>query len=218
MIAVVAGGTGLVGRFLLEILDADPAFTEVRALSRRAQKSDLKKVKWVEVNFDEPQSLDAACDGVNVAFCCLGTTIKKAGSQEAFRKVDHGYVIAFAKAAKKGRAAQFHTVSAIGASAKSSVFYSRVKGEAEEAVQGMGFKSLGIYQPSFLEGPREEPRLGEKIGGVAMKLLSPLMLGGLSIYKPIHVKTVASAMVAMAGKHKGGKFTYPEMMAVDAAG
>lgn len=213
MIAAVAGGTGLVGSYLLEILDADPNFTEVRALTRRAQKSNFTKVKWVEVAFDDQAALERACAGADVGFCCLGTTIKKAGSQEAFRKVDHGYVLAFAKAVKAGGAAQLHTVSAIGASAKSGVFYSRVKGEVEEALARMDFQTLGIYQPSFLEGPRQESRMGEKIGGVVMKALSPLMLGGLKVYKPIHVKTVAAAMAEAARQKNEGAVTYqyPEM-------
>ncbi len=213
MIAVVAGGTGLVGSFLLKFLDADPTFTEVRALTRRAQESQFAKVNWVQVNFDDQISLNVACSAADVAFCCLGTTIKTAGSQEAFRKVDHDYVLAFAKAVKAGGAAQFHTVSAIGASAKSSVFYSRVKGEAEEALKKMDFKTLGIYQPSFLEGPRQESRIGEKIGGVAMKVLSPLMMGSLKVYKPIHVKTVAAAMSRAAIEARAGTqvLQYKEM-------
>lgn len=213
MIAAVAGGTGLVGSFLLDILDADPAFTEVRALTRRPQKSNFTKVKWVEAKFDDQAALDKVCAGVDVGFCCLGTTIKKAGSQKAFRKVDHDYVLAFAKAVKAGGAAQFHTVSAIGASAKSRVFYSRVKGEVEEVLTRMDFQSLGIYQPSFLEGPRQESRMGEKIGGVLMKALSPLMLGGLKVYKPIHVKAVAAAMTEAARQKIEGAVTYqyPEM-------
>ncbi|MFN2424532.1 MAG: NAD(P)H-binding protein [Cryomorphaceae bacterium] len=213
MKAVVAGGTGLTGGFLLRALEENAEYTEVTAISRRLPDEKFEKVKWAVIDLNDNQALAEACKGADVAFCALGTTIKAAGSKEAFRKVDFEYVKAFAEAAREGGCRQFHVVSAIGASAGSSVFYNKVKGEAEEALREIGFDTLGIYQPSFLKGPRAEPRLGEKIGGAVMNLLSPIMAGGLKKYKPIHVNTVARAMAAAALEKQAGVsvFTYSEM-------
>ncbi len=214
MKAVVTGGTGLVGSFLLKALEAEPFFAEVVVLTRRIPGGDWSKTKWRTADLGESKALEQTCAGADVAFCALGTTIKKAGSQEAFRKVDYEYVINFAQAAKKAGVKQFHVVSAVGASAKSSMFYSRVKGEMEEAINGLGFEGIFIYQPSFLEGPREERRLGERIGGAVMQLLSPLFAGKAAKYKPIHVRTVAYAMLnnALQGERGIHVMQYREMI------
>ena len=192
----------------MQALENNGRYTEVNAIARRIPDEKFEKVKWTVLDLNDPKALNEACKGADVAFCALGTTIKTAGSKEAFRKVDFGYVKAFAEAARECGVRQFHTVSAIGASADSSVFYSKVKGEAEEALRNIGFDTLGIYQPSFLKGPRSESRLGEKIGGAVMNLLSPLMLGGLSVYKPVHVNTLAKAMAAAALDNESGVRVY----------
>jgi uncharacterized protein YbjT (DUF2867 family) len=133
---------------------------------------------------------------VDEAFCCLGTTIKKAGSQEAFRAVDHDAVLAFAKAAKQAGTRSFLVVTALGADTRSRVFYNRVKGEVQEALKGVGFESLVILQPSLLLGERAESRPGERAAIVASRVLAPLLRPLAS--RPIEAHTVARAMLALA--------------------
>ncbi len=212
MKAVIAGATGLIGTFLVDRMKTDKDVMTVTALTRRDGKQ-VGKVAWTKVDFDKSADLEKACAEADHAFCCLGTTMKTAGSKEAFRKVDHDYVIAFAKAAKSQGIESFSVVSAIGSDANSSVFYNKVKGEMERDLENIGFESLHIFHPSLLLGPREESRLGEKIGTVGMKLVSPLMMGSLTKYKPIHVKTVASAMLRLAKAPQKGvhHFEYDEM-------
>jgi uncharacterized protein YbjT (DUF2867 family) len=212
MKAVIAGATGLIGTFLVDRMKTDKDVMTVTALNRR-DGEQVGKVAWTKVDFDKSADLEKACAEADHAFCCLGTTMKTAGSKEAFRKVDHDYVIAFAKAAKSQGIESFSVVSAIGSDANSSVFYNKVKGEMERDLENIGFESLHIFHPSLLLGPREESRLGEKIGTVGMKLVSPLMMGSLTKYKPIHVKTVASAMLRLAKAPQKGvhHFEYDEM-------
>jgi uncharacterized protein YbjT (DUF2867 family) len=215
MKAVIAGATGLIGTFLVDQMKKDKDVSTVTALSRRDKEKE-GKVDWTKVDFDKSTDLENACEGADSAFCCLGTTMKTAGSKEAFRKVDHDYVIAFAEAAKSKGIESFSVVSAIGSDPSSSVFYNKVKGEMENDLENIGFESLHIFHPSLLLGPREESRLGEKIGTVGMKLVSPLMMGSLTKYKPIHVKTVAGAMLKLAKAPEKGvrHFEYEEMMII----
>ncbi|MCZ4408735.1 oxidoreductase [Cryomorphaceae bacterium 1068] len=212
MKAVIAGATGLIGTFLVDRMKTDKDVMTVTALTRR-DGEQVGKVAWTKVDFDNLDDLKNACDGASHAFCCLGTTINTAGSKEAFRKVDHDYVIDFAKAAKSQGIERFSVVSAIGSSADSSVFYNKVKGEMERDLENIGFASLHVFHPSLLLGPRKEDRLGEKIGTVGMKLVSPLMMGSLTKYKPIHVKTVAGAMLRLAKSPEKGvqHYEYDEM-------
>lgn len=208
MKAVVAGGTGLTGSFLLRALSESGAFTEVTALTRREKTSDDPKITWRTVDFSDRDSLHRACAGADAAFCALGTTIAKAGSKEAFTKVDRTLVLNFAEAAKAAGCENFCLISAVGASSHSRVFYSRVKGETEDALRDLGFASLGLFRPSFLEGPREERRIGEKIGGGMMTLFSPLMAGSYAQYRPVHVKILAEAMIGAALEKKPGNSVY----------
>jgi len=212
MKAVIAGATGLIGTFLVDLMKSDKDVVTITALTRREREQE-GKVDWTKVNFDKSVELENACASANHAFCCLGTTMKTAGSKEAFRKVDHDYVIAFAKAAKSHGIERFSVVSAIGSNPESSVFYNKVKGQMEGDLEKIGFESLHVFHPSVLLGPREENRLGEKIGTVGMKLISPLMIGPLTKYKPIHVQTVAGAMLKKAKSPAKGvrHYKYGEM-------
>jgi uncharacterized protein YbjT (DUF2867 family) len=139
-----------------------------------------------------------------VAFCALGTTIATAGSKEAFYQVDHDLVLAFAKNAKAAGASTFVLVSSVGAEARSSNFYLKVKGEIEKDLESIGFNSLIILRPSMLMGERKEFRLGELIGKGAMTLFNPLMFGSLSKYKGIQGKTVAKAMLRLGKENLKG--------------
>lgn len=192
--ALVAGASGLVGGLLLEALLESSLYREVCSLGRRALPLQHPKLSQRTVDFGrlDTESLPAADD----AFCCLGTTIKKAGSQEAFRAVDHDAVLAFAKASRKAGARRFLLVSALGADSRSRIFYNRVKGETEEHLAAVGFESLVILRPSLLLGERAESRPGERAAVVMTKVLGPLLrpFGG----RPIEARTVARAMLALA--------------------
>ena len=192
--ALVAGASGLVGGLLLDALLESPLYREVCSLGRRPVSQQHPKLTQRTVDFAR---LDAeALPASDEAFCCLGTTLKKAGSQEAFRAVDHDAVLAFARAARKAGARRFLVVTALGADAGSRVFYNRVKGEAEEALKGVGFETLVILRPSLLLGDRAESRPGERAAIVVSKALAPLLrpFGG----RPIEARTVARAMLWLA--------------------
>jgi uncharacterized protein YbjT (DUF2867 family) len=192
--ALVAGASGLVGRYVLDLLIGAGEYDRIIAVGRRPL--DVEHAKLVEVitSFDALDKLAEPLRGDD-AFCCLGTTMRRAGSREAFRAVDHGAVLAFAWAAQRGGAKRFFTVSALGADPESRVYYNRVKGETEVALGVLGFSTLGIFRPGLLRGPREEFRLGEKLGAAALALAEPLMFGAARRYRSIHAATVARAMV-----------------------
>jgi uncharacterized protein YbjT (DUF2867 family) len=199
MKAAIAGATGLIGSHLLELMKADPALESVQVLSRRPLELP-PKFTVVTGDLMHP-SLGPA---VEVAFCALGTTMAKAGSKEAFYHVDHDLVLAFAKAAKDAGAEKFVLVSSIGADAGSGNFYLKVKGETENDLQALGFRSLIILRPSLLMGDRSDFRFGERISQGAMTVLGPLMLGPLTKYRGIHGRTVAKAMLRLAKEELPG--------------
>src|SRR5262249_6245579 len=141
-------------------------------------------------------------------FCCLGTTIKVAGSQAAFKKVDYEYPATVAHLAHQQGAKQFLIVTAMGANKSSMIFYNRVKGEVEEAVKKIPFQAIHIFQPSLLLGERKEHRAGEKMGEFFMGLTSALFIGPLKKYKAIEGRAVAGAMVKCANENSKGVFTH----------
>jgi uncharacterized protein YbjT (DUF2867 family) len=199
MNAAISGATGFIGNHLIELLKNDSVFDKIDVLSRK--QLDLPEKFNVLVNSDiGAQKLE----NVDVAFCALGTTIKTAGSQEAFYYVDHDLVLAFAKNAKEAGAKTFVLVSSVGATPKTSNFYLRVKGETERDLQDIGFESLIILRPSMLMGERKEFRFGELVGKGVMTVFNPLMIGGLSKYRGIHGKTVAKAMLKLGKENLPG--------------
>jgi uncharacterized protein YbjT (DUF2867 family) len=193
-IAIIAGATGLVGRNLIELLLASPRYAQVHAIGRRAPAIVHEKLHVIASDLQSVPPLPAIDD----TFCCLGTTIKKAGSQAAFRAVDFDMVLNFAKAAKQAGAKRFLVVSSLGANAKSSVFYNRVKGETEDALKEIGFESLTIFRPSLLVGDRAEARLGERVGIKVFSALAPLMIGPARKIRPVEAETVACAIAMTA--------------------
>lgn len=195
-IALVAGGSGLVGSRLIDELLAEEDWEHVVALGRRPLGRRSAKLMERVVDFsklDEEGSIWA-----DAAFCCLGTTLKKAGSQDEFRRVDQGYILAFARLAKRSGVKRFILVSTAGANAKSPVFYSRVKGEIEEQVEALGFEGLDILRPSLLLGERGESRPLEKLAMKVLPWVSSLMVGPLAPYQPVKAETVARAMLGAA--------------------
>ena len=165
---LLAGATGLTGEHLLDRLLNEPTITRVLAPSRRP----LAKHPHLENPVGDPSVFLPELKGrVDIAFCCLGTTIKLAGSQEAFRAVDHDMVVAFAKRAREMGARHLIVLSAIGADPKSSVFYNRVKGEMEQSLRAQGWPQLTIARPSLLIGERTEPRLAEQLAAPLSRLI-----------------------------------------------
>ncbi len=202
--AIIAGATGLTGQQLLKQLLADARYTEVHALARKHALAPHAKLVEHIVDFAALPKLPKVDD----VFCCLGTTIKVAGSKAAFRTVDFDYVMNVASAAKKSGAQRFIAMSSLGADAQSRVFYSRVKGEMEEALQELGFAELHIFQPSFLVGERAESRPGERLGITAFQIISPLLLGPARKYRAIKSADVARAMISAACSQKAGAHVY----------
>ena len=186
----LAGATGLVGKEILEGLVADPSVAAIHVLGRRALEAPPAKVVPHVVDFRALPALPR----VDEVFLALGTTIKVAGSQEAFRAVDFDANLAVARAALAAGARRAGLVSAMGASAKSGIFYSRVKGELEDALAALAFEGLVIARPSMLAGDRaslgQPERRGEKIALVISRLLGPLF--------PANYRSVAAADVAKA--------------------
>ncbi|ALE90908.1 oxidoreductase [Pseudomonas versuta] len=165
---LLAGATGLTGEHLLDRLLNEPTITRVLAPSRRP----LAKHPHLENPVGDPSVFLPELKGrVDIAFCCLGTTIKLAGSQEAFRAVDHDMVVAFAKRAREMGARHLIVLSAIGADPKSSVFYNRVKGEMEQSLRAQDWPQLTIARPSLLIGERTEPRLTEQLAAPLSRLI-----------------------------------------------
>jgi uncharacterized protein YbjT (DUF2867 family) len=214
--ALLAGATGLVGGHLLRRLLAEPRYRQIIAVSRKELGIEHPKLRALITGFDAVEAAIAGLgETVDDAFCALGTTIKATGSREAFLRVDFGYVVAFARAARAAGAQRLMLISAIGASARSAIFYLRVKGETEEAVAALGYPALHIFRPSLLLGRRTESRPREALGMALAPFLNPLMLGRAKAYRGIPADTVAAAMITAAGTGRTGRHihTYADMMA-----
>jgi uncharacterized protein YbjT (DUF2867 family) len=207
-VALVAGGSGLVGSKLLPILLSAPEFGRVNALTRRALPADNPRLANRVVRFDTPLQSQLKALQCNDAFCCIGTTMRNAGSQAAFRAVDHDLVIQFAKFAQSTGVERFVLVSSVGASVSAKNFYLRVKGETEKALEALRFRSLDILQPSMLLGSRRELRPLEVLVHPAMLIISPLLLGKWSRYRAIAAETVAAAMYGTVRTQRRGVFRY----------
>lgn len=163
MIAIIIGSTGLTGSFLVRKLLADSAITTVISVSRRPLT--ISNAKLTEVLISDLAELSAIESklGSELYFCCLGTTIKMAGSKENFEKVDYDAIVAFAQVAKAHDAKSLMLISAMGANPSSMFFYNRVKGRTENDVKALGLRSLIIFRPALLVGPRQGFRLSESI-------------------------------------------------------
>lgn len=194
--AILIGATGLVGKQVLQLLLASPVYAKVIAVSRKAIMPHPKLVNRV-IDLD---NLAESLKGVRAddAFCCLGTTIKQAGSKAAFHKVDYSYNLEFAHAVKQNGGRHFLLVSALGAFPKSLVFYSRVKGLLEQDIASLGFERLSIFRPSLLLGEREENRLAENLAARIAPLVEPFLRGPLRTVQPIQGAVVAAGMVGAA--------------------
>ncbi|WP_410513293.1 oxidoreductase [Paenibacillus sp. BR2-3] len=197
-IAMVLGATGLVGKAVTEALLGSGGWDEVRVLLRRPLDQKHPKLKQTLMNWEQLEQYEDRFSGVTAVFCCLGTTIRTAGSQSNFERVDLHYPLQAAAIAKKKGVKQFLAVSSMGANPKSRNFYSRTKGRTEEGLVAVNFQGLHLFRPSLLLGPRTEYRLGERVAGRLMKALDFLMVGKGAKYRAIQGTTVARAMIKIA--------------------
>jgi hypothetical protein len=198
--AVVAGATGLVGSELVRQLLEDEAYGTVVSLVRRKTGHAHPKLREIITDYRAlvAGNGEPTADGLDLAgadvFCALGTTIKKAGTQAAFREVDYDYPLALGRLAKAQGAARFLIVTSLGADPASRIFYSRVKGEVEEALRQLELPALDLFRPSLLLGKRQEFRFGERVAAAIMPWFSAL----LGKYRPVHAREVAAAMIRAA--------------------
>lgn len=205
--ALIAGASGLVGHHLLNLLQDSNYYDTVYVLSRRSLGLSHPRVKELLIDFDELPN--AQLPEVEDVYCCLGTTMKKAGSKEAFRKVDYQYPLELAQKAASAGASQYLLITALGANKNSYFFYNQVKGEVEEEISKVSqFKKIAIFRPSLLLGERQENRTGEGLAMRIMRWVKPLMKGPLRKYRPIHSRTVANGMFQVARKDVRGVHIY----------
>jgi uncharacterized protein YbjT (DUF2867 family) len=188
--AIIVGATGLIGKQLTQLLLEDKRYSEIKLLVRRPIETQNEKLKVIIFDFDDPDTSVVTADEI---FCCLGTTIKTAGSQSAFLKVDFEYVLNIARKGFENGVIKFAMISSMGASKDSRVFYNK-KGQIEEAVIQIGFEGCYILRPSLLLGERSESRPGEQIGKFFMTAFSFLIP---KKYKAIKAEQVAKAMIAI---------------------
>lgn len=205
--AVLAGASGLIGSKLLNILLQEPYYDEVLILVRKELPVSHKKLIQLVIDFDKLDDRAAAITG-HAVFCCLGSTIKKTPDLAMYRKIDHDYPLKLAQLARQSDVEQYHLVSAIGANNHSSNFYTKMKGEVEDAIEKVGLHCLHIYQPSVLTGGRTESRPMERFTIALMKVIDPFLVGGLKKYRSISAGTVARAMFNESIKKQEGVFVH----------
>ncbi|MGB6409411.1 MAG: NAD(P)H-binding protein [Planococcus donghaensis] len=206
--ALLAGASGLVGKELLHILLNSSNYSQVIILVRQPLEIAHEKLQQVTTDFDKLEEYAKYFD-VDDVYCCLGTTIKKAGSQEAFKKVDYDYPLKMAELAASQQAKNFLVITALGADSTSRVFYSRTKGQLQLRLKKIGLTALHIFQPSLLLGDRKEFRLGEKAAASLSPVYSRFLKGKMEKYKPVEAKSVALAMYEVAQIERTGNYTYP---------
>jgi uncharacterized protein YbjT (DUF2867 family) len=202
--ALVMGATGLVGMELLKQLIDNPEYYERYVVGRRAPALLSPKITFRAIDLSEIGTLPFT--DVDDVYCALGTTIKKAGSQNAFRLVDFDAVVDLAHWAKIADVKHFAMVSSIGAKATSKNFYLRTKGQMEQRVMQIGLQSLIIVRPSLLLGKRNEMRLGEKLGQWLSTIMNPLLWGKLKKYQSVKASKVANAMIAYSQSKFGDTY------------
>ena len=215
--ALLIGATGLTGGRCLDALLASEAYERIIVFTRRPLGREHPRLIETIIDFDKLEEIEPF--PVADVFCAMGTTIAKAGSQHAFLKVDFEYPRIIAERAAAAGSQQFLLVSSVGADAKSSNFYLRVKAELEKAVSARSFESVSIFRPSFLIGARGEFRLTDVFAGPSMHAAQFAMIGKFRKYRPIRADAVASAMVSAARQCKPGRriYHYDEILALAGA-
>lgn len=209
--AALLGATGLVGGELLKLLLGGGEYGAVTAIVRKPLPEHAKLRQIVLDDFaqmDRHAEAAGAFAGAEDVYCCLGTTIRQAGSQERFRLVDYAYPLKAAVLAKEAGAQRYLLVSAMGANAASGIFYSRVKGELETAIRALALPMVSIVRPSLLLGNRQQFRLGERVTAAVAGPLLPLMSGRLLKYRPIEAADVAAVMYRVGQMYTPGVNVY----------
>lgn len=201
--ALLLGATGLVGGHVLDLLLDDPAYGRVVVLARRPADRHHPRLEQHTVDLGRLDEHAVRFD-VDDVFCCLGTTIRAAGSREAFRRVDHDYVVDAARVAAGAGARRYLLVTAAGADSRSRFFYNRVKGDAEAGVRAQPFEGVVILRPSLILGPRAERRAAEALAQRIAPALGRVMVGPLRRYRAVHARTIARAMVRLAKERTRG--------------
>ena len=205
----IAGGTGLIGGFLLKDLLADIYIDEVIAPSRKTLSINNTKLINENIDLGNISALEYAMKDVTDVFCCLGTTMKVAGSKSAFEKVDYTYCLNLAIAASNvSQNINFYIVTAMGSDLNSGIYYNQVKGNLENELGKLPLKSLNIFRPSLLMGNRKEVRVGEKIGILFAHLINPLLVGPLKNYRGIDASKVAKFMYLRSLEVNCGRKTW----------
>ena len=195
--ALIFGSSGLVGQQLVQQLIQNNSYQKIKLFVRKKPNIQNSKIEFIETKFDNLEILLPDIKGDD-CFFCIGTTKKNSPKKSEYQRVELELPKKIANLAKQNEVRSFIFVSSGYANSKSSGDYLRFKGLVEEELISLKFDNLGILRPSFLLGNRKEKRIGEKIGIIIFKILSPLMAGPLKRMKPIHVKTVASAMIKIA--------------------
>lgn len=200
--ALILGYTGAVGSALLEELVKSDKVNSIVCLGRRQAAYDHHKIQFVQADLTKLVNHLDAFSGISRVYCCLGTTMKQAGSKDAFKLVDYNMVVDAANIAKQAGVTHYSVISAVGANAKSNVFYNRVKGAAENAIEVVGFDRLSIYRPGLLLGERRKTRIGELIGAAILPFIQWTFP---TRFRTIHVRTVAKSMLLNSIKTDEGK-------------
>ncbi|MBC7753079.1 MAG: NAD-dependent epimerase/dehydratase family protein [Moraxellaceae bacterium] len=193
LVVCMVGSTGAIGSHVLRFLNEEKKVSQIITLTRKSQDTPLSKERNQVINFDEINRLKENLKA-DIFICCLGTTIKIAGSKQAFRKVDYNYVVEFGKLAEAVSAQKLLVVSSVGANPKSLGFYSRTKGEMESTVKKLNISSIEIFQPSLLLGERSDFRPAENLAKLIAPLLNPLLTGSMKKYRAVEAQTVAKAL------------------------
>jgi uncharacterized protein YbjT (DUF2867 family) len=204
---MVVGSTGLIGRSLVHQLieGGEP----VKALTREDQATSNSILEYIKVNFDALELDSESFSDIKDIYICLGTTIKKAGSKEAFQKVDIQYCIDVAREAEKNGVRNLSIITSVGSDSRSSNFYLKTKGLIEEQISGLDFDSISIHRPGLLIGSRKEARAGESIGQTLYPfLVNPFLLGSLTKYRSVESEVLAKAMIRLSGFKKSVNFYY----------
>lgn len=205
--AVIAGYTGLVGKQLLAQLLHDPRYAGLVGIGRREPPQADAKLKWVKSDLTDLNKIGSKL-AADDAFCCLGTTLRAAGSKAAFEAVDYHMVVNFARAAHGAGAKRMFLVSSLSASPKSPIYYSRIKGRAEQALREEAFDTLHVVQPSLLLGERTEARPGEIVAQRLAPVFNLAMVGPLAKYRAIRAEDVAGALVELSRREDRGVFVH----------
>ena len=207
-VAMVVGATGATGQVLMQALLTGNDYTEIIVLHYRPTSwANVPKVRQIILNFDRLSELETP-HKVDTVFCCLGTTLKKAGSKQAFLRVDRDYVLALGDWAAVNGQPAFHLISSYGANVGSWAFYLRVKGETENELKNLGLSGLTIYQPSLLHGKRNEFRWLESVAFYAMSIIGSLP--GCAMHRPTRIEALARCMYQQSlASSSGQRITTP---------